>query len=102
MREWLVARSLLISSALLLTAVCTQPKRTQDDLLSPGDCMIQLVYSAVTADHLDLFQFADHSRDSHILLSGFHPQHLLFQKIVDSVADDQSHELDKDLCRHTL
>ena len=83
-------------------AVCIQPKRTQDDLLSPGDCMIQLVYSAVSADHLDLFQFADRSRDSHILLSGFHPQHLLFQKIGDPVEDDQCHELDKDLCRHTL
>lgn len=50
--------------------------------------MIQLVYSAVAADHLDLFQFTNRSRDSHILLSGFHPQHLLFQKIVDPVADD--------------
>ena len=79
-------------------AVCIQIERAQDDLMGLCDCVIQLVCPAVAADHLNLFQFADRSRDSHILLFGFHPQHLLFQKIVDPVVDDQSHELDKDLC----
>lgn len=77
-------------------------ERTEDGLLGPCDSMIQLITPVVPAYHLDLFEFADRCRDSHVFLPGLHPDHLVLKKVIDPVADDKRYELDEDLGRHAL